>query len=479
MRTRILGTVGALLAAAPLSLADPPPRAVPQSLSGNISATPLPAIGTPSVLPPTNEPSDSQQPSPPADQQPIAAPIQQQAQSDCNACQQPKTEFRDCHCGPREQIWFGGNYRTAWIKDAPMPYPLLTTGPATSGGFPGSPGTINLFGGEPINYGTFSGLDVNAGMWLDCRHTFGLEVGGFYLFQQEQVSAFASNGAGQPFLARPIFDGLRLAPSATLVSSPGTLTGNIAFRSSAHMAGGEANIVRNLVNCPDYTIDTYAGFRYIELDEDFDVLQSSTPIGGNTLFLGGAQLPAGVGLTISDSFNTRNQFYGGQLGSRGEMRFGPVFVSGFSSVALGPNHEVIGINGRTTGNGAGGSFPGGLLAVGGGVETLLAPNGTPTAFVRRGNQGQSVTNRFNFVPEVGIQVGVYLSCHVRVSIGYNFLYMSDVARPGTQIDTLINGKLVPASPSFGTQSGFPNPQITGRREDFNVQSLQFGMEMKF
>ena len=65
---------------------------------------------------------------------------------------------------------------------------------------------------------------------------------------------------------------------------------------------------------------------------------------------------------------------------------------------------------------------------------MLGPNGNATAFVRQGNLGRYTTNRFIVVPEVGIEAGLYVTSHIRLAVGYNFLYMTDVARPGRQVD---------------------------------------------
>jgi hypothetical protein len=263
-----------------------------------------------------------------------------------------------------------------------------------------------------------------------------------------------------------------------LVSSPGVLAGAVAVSTRSQLYGGEANIVRNLEACPDYTLDTYFGFRYLDLEESLTVVQSSRPLNGTTLEFNGGRLPPGVGLTLTDSFRTRNQFYGGQVGTRGEWRFGPLFVGGQTSIALGPNHEVTSIVGATTA-GTGVTALGGLLAVGGGNEIVLDANGQPTSARPRGNIGTYTTNRFIYVPEGGVQIGAYLSRHVKVSVGYDFLYMSEVARPGQQIDPAVNGRFVPASPAFGSTSGQSAPRVTVQRQDFYANMVKFDVEVRY
>ena len=47
-------------------------------------------------------------------------------------------------------------------------------------------------------------------------------------------------------------------------------------------------------------------------------------------------------------------------------------------------------------------------------------------------------DRFAVLPEFGFDVGYQLTSRWRSFIGYNFLYISDVARPGNQIDGGVN-----------------------------------------
>src|SRR5205814_1611876 len=55
------------------------------------------------------------------------------------------------NCGPR--FWISGEYLYWKIKDAPLPFPLLTSGPATSTtpGLLGQPTTTVLFGARYLD----------------------------------------------------------------------------------------------------------------------------------------------------------------------------------------------------------------------------------------------------------------------------------------------------------------------------------------
>ena len=496
MRTAILGSVGALLATVPLSLADPPapaPIVPPPAIVADLPAPLTPSItsildggpvsGVPGQLPLTADgpaplappppkegtpggPIGTPPPANPASPAPTSAP--------CSTCTEPDGKFHDNHVGPREQVWFDAGYRLWWIKDARVSPPLVTTGPPTN------PTATTLFGNQELNYGSFNGLNVDGGLWLDCRHTIGIEMGGFYFGRQDLTPTFSSDAAGNPVLARPFTSALTITTAADFVSFPGAATGAVAVESTSRLAGANFNFVKNLSQCEDYTLDYLFGFRYIDLAERLDVNQTSTPLNGGSLAFDGGTLPPGVGLSLADSFTTRNQFYGGMFGTRGEVRFGPAFLDLMSTIAFGPNHEVLQVYGRTTALTPGGlTVPGGLLAVGGGNETIIGANGQPTAFVHDGNIGRYTTNRFIIAPEVGLQAGAYVTSHIKLSVGYNFLFMSDVLRPGTQISQQINTRFVPSSPAFGSTSGQPVPIVTGAREDFHAQGLTFSAEIKY
>jgi hypothetical protein len=472
MRRAVLGSIGAMLAAAPLSLAADPP-VLPPAIAADLPAAALPGFAVPGQLPPTADakPTDPATPPVAGPAQPAQSPAQSSNQ--CSPAAEPKGKWVDTHVGPCEEIWLDAGYRLWWVKDARVTGPLV------------SPGTSPLFSGGEVAYPSFNGLEVDGGLWLDCRHTLGLEVGGFYFGRQDVSASAASDGAlGSPAIVRPFIDAVSNPPTPTTisVSAPGFMAGAITVRTTSELAGFNFNGVKNLSNCENYTVDYLLGFRYIDLEERLNVAQTSNPLPGGALALGGVPLAPGVGISLNDDFHTRNQFYGGMVGTRGELRMGPAFVDLTSTVSFGPNHEILEIYGTTTAVPGGPTQPGGLLAVGGGGGLVPGTNTTPLqppTYVQQANIGRFTTNRFVVAPEVGLQAGVYVTSHVKLSIGYNFLYMTDVIRPGTQPDLQINTRYVPASNMFGTTSGPPVPAVTGTHEDFHAQGVTFSAEVKY
>jgi hypothetical protein len=164
-----------------------------------------------------------------------------------------------------------------------------------------------------------------------------------------------------------------------------------------------------------------------------------------------------------DQFQTRNRVYGGQIGSRFEFYKDSWFIAAITKVALGPNQQSLDITGNTTVPLTGGLPPptGGFLALKG------------------ANIGTHSTNWFVIVPQVNIQLGYQLSDHVLFHVGYDFLYINNVARPGNAVNSNINPTLLPTSSTFGAIPGQPQPLVPLNKEDFWAHGVEFGVELRF
>ena len=417
--------------------------------------------------------------------------VQQQQLVDPRA-QQPADldALRRDQYGPREGMWFGAGPLVWWIKKAPAPGPLVTTGTTTGQGILGQPDTQILFGTDCFDFERFFGFQVHGGTWLNCLHNWGIEAGGFYLAQQSIDTTFASDSSGNPLLARPFNDAVTATPFRLLVASPGVagqpalLTGSVSVHADSQFWGSEVNLIRNLTSCEDWHFDMLFGFRYLDLAENLRVVSASQSMVPGLLSFNAptpqnplATIPLSS-LTVADRFFTRNQFYGGQIGGRFERWSGPFFLSLLGKVALGPNHESIKTFGFSQGqavNGGVATQTGGLLAVG---NVILPPQFvTPGRAAILGNIGRTTTNWFVVVPEVGVQAGVQMTEAIRVSLGYNFLFINSVARPGSQVNPTINRALVPSDPVFGSASGPNQPAVSSKQETFFAHGALLNLEL--
>ncbi len=419
-----------------------------------------------------------------AGKQPAAADGQKTGQQqDCQTNQQPppqlspeeqaRLELGRTHRGPCERIFVRGGYLMWWMQDAPASGALVTTGPVGAGGVLGQPGTQALYGESPFNFGMHPGIWVDGGIWLgECRQ-WGVGLGGFILERQGLGAAFVSDAAGAPLLARPFQNAITNLPSSLTIAAPGVASGAIAVTTDTRFAGGEANLLRNLAHTSYFDVRVLAGFRYLDLTDNLQVLTNSTLLADVPPQLtpnAPTRFPTGTSISIADRFTTRNQLYLGQVGGQIEWGRGPFYVSLQGKVGLGPNHQRSRILGSTTvvtPDQTVTTTPGGLLAV---PRTTALPGG---------NFGRHTTNWFVIVPEVGIDIGVDVTRNLRLAVGYNFLYVNSVVRPGSQVNNVVNPNLVPSSLSFGSPSGPGQPTVLTGQDDFWVHGVRFMLELRF
>ena len=361
-------------------------------------------------------------------------------------------------CNPIPRVWGNAEYLLWWSKDAPVPTPLLTVGPQTPNLTPvlGQPGTSVLLGGNSVDVGIRSGGRFTLGGWLNDQRTLGLEGSYLFLANQSTTRTFGSSGAvGSPFLALPFFDATTGSESSTRVSAPGQFAGLAKLNVSSDLQGGELNGVRNLVRSEDWTIDLLGGFRYLGLREGLTYTTSSPAIVG----------PPDV-FVSQDHFTTSNDFYGGQIGARVERRFGNFFVNTTAKVALGGTHQTVNIAGQL-------------------VTNDFNNFGTPQVFAggyftQPTNIGRQSDDRFAVLTDVTVNVGYQLTRSARIYAGYSLLYISNVVRPGDQIDRRINPTQAPAivGVPFGLV-GTPAPLPQIHHTDFWAQGMTFGLQLRY
>jgi hypothetical protein len=351
----------------------------------------------------------------------------------------------DDGCSQANCFYANAEYLLWWVKAAPVP-PLVTVGGVNDAlpGALGQPGTAVLIGGRSLDTDPLSGGRFTFGIWCDDCHDLGFEGVFFFLGQQTTHETVASNGI--PVLARPFFNASTGMEDSELIAFPNVLSGGAIVTQMTRLLGAEANLRSNLCRGCCTNVDFLAGFRFIALDEDLGINEAlATPTGGSFL--------------VADGFNTRNRFYGGQVGLDAEVRRGHWFLDVKTKIALGSNNEVVNIGGNTVitdpvrGQSA---LSGGLLAL-------------------SSNSGRFSREMFAVAPEATVNIGYQLTSNLRAYVGYNFLYLSNVVRPGDQIDRTINPNLIPPPmPSLPVR-----PAFVFKGSDFWAQGLTFGLEFRY
>jgi hypothetical protein len=337
-------------------------------------------------------------------------------------------------------FWIGVDGLVWWTKGQPLSVPVLTTGPASEGanaGALGAPGTTSL--NSPLNYGADGGVRFFAGGWFNASHTIGMDGSIFFLGQaSSSFGAGDSSGMGNFVINEPVVG----APFITQVSAPGVETGAAFVNVTSRFGGGDINALFNVYRNNGLTINLLGGFRYYELDETLTITASSnvfttttfTDNFGNVL----VSAPPGSSIVIVDQFGTKNQFYGGQIGAQVQYDVDRVFFNAVGKLGIGSTNEQVNINGTTF-----------VQPVGGNPAVLAGGN---YATLQTGHYSQ---NRFAVAPELALNVGYQFTPYIRGMIGYNFIYLSSVLRPGNQIDNNYDGVVHPtvpmASSSFWAQ----------------------------
>jgi hypothetical protein len=381
-------------------------------------------------------------------------------------------------CGP--QAWLDVDYLHWWLKNAPLPVPLLTTSPPSTSPSTGSfgildrPGTEVVLGNTSLDQGQANGVRVTAGAWLDCFRwpgcrPVGLEVS---YFNVGQIAAHVEEHAtpiGQPLLARPVMNALTNSETSFVVSAPTLFGGDRnAFKvdTSTQLWGAEANFYAPICGTCNLMVGGLLGFRYLNLEESLDLTQITQPIGQGIEFFEGAPLRQPNALIVRDHFGTRNHFYGAQLGAQATFRYMRLSLDVTTKLALGTVDEVVSIDGSTTARGlliGSTTVPGGLLALG-------------------SNTGKFGRDQFALLPEGMVRLSYQLTDNFAVNVGYSALYISEVARPGHQIDRSVNPNLLPASQTFGqpvTDPALLRPNFDFHGTDFSAHGISAGFTLSF
>jgi hypothetical protein len=351
----------------------------------------------------------------------------------------------------RRQWRFSADYWVGWTKNDRVPA-LLTTGPTTDArpGALGQPFTRLLYG-DAVDYEDRHGGRFAFETSLGSTGAWSLAAA--YLFLGSRTVGPNEFSPGSPVLARPFFNAADHREDSSLVTFPGLASGTIAIRSNSLLQGAEANLQRSVLEHEHVAVTILAGFRYLHLDENLIITETSQLSASAPTFPGRT-------ITVYDRFGADNDFYGGQIGFRMELTHRRWIFAATPKVAFGNVHQSILIQGRTTIDTAPiTDIPAGLLAL-------------PT------NSGRFARDTFAVVPEISGKIGLRITERLTISGGYTFLYCSRIARPGEQIDRNLNPSFIPTS--FGTGPAEPKqPTTLFRTSDYWAHGMTWGLEFRY
>ncbi len=380
----------------------------------------------------------------------------------CNSCSAPN-QF--CICFPSHG-WVHAEYLNWYPDGMRIPALVTTSNPSTTAranaGVLGLPTTSILYGGNNILEDNLDGFRIRFGWWLAAFPMWGVE--GEYVGLGEKSESFFRQSNGTPIIARPFFNTLTGREDSELVAFPGVIGGSMAVDATTRLDGAAVRFRRQLccsngcgfsaISCQSVPtssrLDGTIGYRFWELKESLQMQERLT-----------SQLANDPGsFVITDRFDTRNLFNGGELGVLWQGRRGWWSLDLLMRLGIGNNNQNVTISGTTatTVNGTTTNSTGGLLA-------------------QRTNIGSYEQNRFTMVPELGATVGYQMTRRLRATAGYSLIYMGNVVRPGDQVDLDVNPNLLP--PENVPFTGPLRPQFNFVETDYWVQGLSFGGEFRW
>ena len=330
-----------------------------------------------------------------------------------------------------------------WSKSSPVPVPLVTQ--------LGQTGSA-LLGDQDIEQDGRGGVRFTIGFTLDDAQHWAMEMNYLSLATTTDTQSVSSDGGpGSATLVIPFYDPTLPGENFTYLSRPGAFSGDATLRMREYLQSGEINFLYSGQRLSGTRVDWLGGLRWVNLQERLSLYTDSPNLAGDDIF------------QTYDDFQTSNNFYGGQVGVRGTYDDPRFYMTATAKVALGATVERVQTYGNTfiANNTGAFNFNGGY-------------------FTQPTNIGTQSRSRFAVVPEVGLNFGIKLSSWANFVVGYSFLYVSSVARPGEQIDRVINPTQAPSiTGSFPALTGPARPTLAVTDTDYWAQGVNFGLELKF
>lgn len=354
----------------------------------------------------------------------------------------------------RNRAWLRGEYLLWWTDGNRVPALVTTSTAAVDAGVLGEDTTSVLFGDTDLFTDVRSGGRISGGIWLPRAPDWGIE--GSYLVLEKLVDRFAASSAGDPILARPFVNIVTGAEDARPIALSGVAEGDVTVAASSTLQSAEGLIRRVVFERRDAVVpgsvprtlrvDVVGGYRFARLDEDL-LIDDSFEVAGPTM------------IESFDRFDTQSTFHGGEVGVIGASRRNRWTLEVLLKLAIGNTRAEATLEGLTTTSpgGASPTDPGGLL-------------------VLTTNDGSSTRDDLAIIPELGVTLGYDICSGLRATVGYTFLYWSQVARPGEQIDRNVNPTFIPDN---GPPAGAPQPEFPFITTDFWAQGLNFGLDYRF
>ncbi|MEM8681392.1 MAG: BBP7 family outer membrane beta-barrel protein, partial [Planctomycetota bacterium] len=260
-----------------------------------------------------------------------------------------------------------------------------------------------------------------------------------------------------------------------LVAYPDVLRGEVTVASSSQFQGAAGRLRYNICckeacggcTSPGYAyrygygqrcgypafcrVDLTGGFRFYRLDESLTITEDLTSL----------QSVNPGRFEIFDRFETQNEFSGGEVGMMVETGVNRWTLDFLMRIAVGNVKQTATISGETT------------------ISPLTAPAETFTGglLAQTSNIGTYSRDEFTMAPELGTNLGFYLTPRFRALVGYSFIYLGNVLRPGDQIDLDVNPDQL--APPLDPIVGPLRPEFVFRQTDYWAHGLNVSLDLRW
>jgi hypothetical protein len=355
-----------------------------------------------------------------------------------------------CSCCACETYWLGADY-LGWQLDGTYLPPLVTTSPSTTpladAGRLDQPTTQIVSGNSVVGDGWRNGFRIYGGVFLDdCHRT---AIVGDYFSTGDDAYNYTSTQNANTIVTRPFYNTETGEDDAEFVSIPGQLDGQAIVSASDELQGAGLALQHCLWSCgnpcndcrPSGNLMVIGGYRYYQYNSNLSITENLTALQGNT-----QGLVPGTEIYVRDSFTTRNEFHGGELGLQGRWKRSWWWFDGMAKMAIGGVKRTVTVDGQTINtvpNVGSASFAGGLL----------------TSEVT--NIGSYSDSQAVVIPHFRLGVGAQLTSMLSARCGYNLIIWNDVAQaashlpPGLAVDPR---NLPPVQAGGGPEPVFPGIQ---------------------
>jgi hypothetical protein len=369
------------------------------------------------------------------------------------ACRSNSWSNSSLSLNPRR--WFGSVELLLMFRDGQRLPPLVTTdrdvNPGTdadTAGELGRAGTEILFGNERVFNDLRAGGRVTLGTWIDPNCCRSLVMRGW--FGGAETAKYSTDQTSTPVIVRPftnVSDNQTPAQDTQIVAFPTRATGSIAVRATSDVFGADVSVRQPWYRRFGGTIDVLYGYQYMQLNEDLSIASSSISQDASS------NTPVGSLFAVEDAFEARNEFHGGQIGIASRYREGCWSFHSLIKTGFGQLARSATLRGET------------LTSVDGNNATV------PTGLLVRSTNARSDTDHtFGWVPELDLTWGWHQYPRFDVTIGYNFVAMTDALQVSGLIDPDLAVNL--SEPPTGQQ----RPAAVARHETFFVHGIHFGLQ---